>query len=121
MKLFDEKKLKRLLAEIYKRYQGAEVVFDIKNSVRKRKWNAERIIKSENKPRIRISIDNCISNLYDWNPRYKIINDIPLLDEKMAEQLFGRDVTRKLRHKIKRKYDKLIHLRLGRERYIETD
>lgn len=121
MKLFDEKKLKRLLAEIYKRYQGAEVVFDIKNSVGKRKWNAERIIKSENKPRIRISIDNCISNLYDWNPRYKIIKDIPLLDEKMAEQLFGRDVTRKLRHKIKRKYDKLIHLRLGRERYIETD
>ena len=61
------------------------------------------------------------STSYVHDYREQIIKDIPLLDEKMAEQLFGRDVTRKFRHKIKRKYDKLIHLRLGRERYIETD
>ena len=51
--------------------------------------------------------------MYDWNIKYKILCDEPILREADLERMFSHSEARRFRHAIKKKYDKVIHLRLG--------
>jgi len=49
MRYFDKDKLKLFLDAIWKKYPGAEVVFDAKNSVAKHRWETEACSWVKNK------------------------------------------------------------------------
>lgn len=118
-KYFDEKRLKTFLDEIYQRFPGAEVVFDIKNSVGKRVWNFGVLTGKKKGMFVKVSIDNCRSLMYDWNIKYRVIYDQTILNSEDITEMFSEEVAGKYRHAIKRKYDKIIQLRLGTERAVD--
>lgn len=119
MKYFDKQRLQAFLDAVWQRFPGAEIVFDIKNSVEKKKYNF-KIIRGKNKGAfIKVSVDNCTSLMYDWNIKYKILYDQALLDEEEVSYMFSPDLAKKFAHAIKRKYDKIIHLRLGNYHFLD--
>ena len=65
---------------------------------------------------IKVSIDNCTSLMYDWNIKYRVLYDRAILNKEDITDMFSDDVARRYRHAIRRKYDKIIQLRLGTER-----
>ena len=120
MRYFDKESLKTFLDAIWRKFPGAEVVFDVKNSVGRRRWNANIVTgKSKGVP-LRISIDNCTSLMYDWNIKYKILYDQALLRMEDLERMFSHKEARKFKRAIKKKYDKIIHLRLGTEHFLDN-
>lgn len=120
MKFFDKYKLKAFFDAIWRRFPGAEVVFDVQNSIGKKKYNFRRIRgKSKGAP-IKLSIDNCTSLMYDWNIKYKIIYDRALLDKADLSYMFSPKTAKRFTHAIKRKYDKIIQLRLGNYHFIDS-
>ena len=120
MRYFDKDKLKLFLDAIWKKYPGAEVVFDAKNSVAKHRWNRSVFMGKNKGTMLRVSIDNCTSLMYDWNIKYKILCDEPILREADLERMFSHSEARRFRHAIKKKYDKVIHLRLGTEHFLDN-
>lgn len=119
MKYFDKRRLRSFLDAIWQRFPGAEIVFDIKNSVGKKKYNS-KIIRGKNKGAfIKVSVDNCTSLMYDWNIKYKILHDQALLDQEEVAHMFSPDLAKKFAHAIKRKYDKIIQLRLGSYHFLD--
>lgn len=120
MRYFDKDKLKLFLDAIWKKYPGAEVVFDAKNSVAKHRWNRSVFVGKNKGTMLRVSIDNCTSLMYDWNIKYKILSDEPILREADLERMFSHSEARRFRHAIKKKYDKVIHLRLGTEHFLDN-
>lgn len=120
MKYFDRDGLRRFLDAIWKKFPGAEVVFDAKNSVAKHKWNRS-IFSGRNKgSMLRLSIDNCTSLIYDWNIKYKILYDETVLKQEDLERMLSRKEAKGFRHAMKKKYDKIIHLRLGTEHFLDN-
>lgn len=119
MKYFDKNRLREFLNEIWMKFPGAEVVFDIKNSVGKKRWN-RMIRKGKIKgSHVKVSIDNCTSLMYDWNIKYKILYDGSILRYDDLEYMFSKEIANKYKHAMKKKYDKIIHLRLGTEHFID--
>ena len=120
MKYFDRDGLRQFLDAIWKKFPGAEVVFDAKNSVAKHKWNRS-IFSGRNKgSMLRLSIDNCTSLIYDWNIKYKILYDETVLKQEDLERMLSRKEAKGFRHAMKKKYDKIIHLRLGTEHFLDN-
>lgn len=119
MKYFDKSRLKEFLNEIWMNFPGAEVVFDIKNSTGKRLWNAMVHTGKIKGTHMKVSIDNCTSLMYDWNIKYKILYDESLLRYDDLEYMFSKKTADKFKHAIRKKYDKIIHLRLGTEHFID--
>ena len=120
MKYFDKDRLRQFLDAIWKKFPGAEVVFDAKNSVAKHKWNRS-IFSGRNKgSMLRLSIDNCTSLMYDWNIKYKILYDETILKQEELERMLSHKEARGFRHAMKKKYDKIIHLRLGTEHFLDN-
>ncbi len=119
MKYFDKSRLKEFLDIIWTKFPGSEIVFDVKNSKGKKRWN--RIIrKGKSKgASMKISIDNCTNLLYDWNIKYKILYDGALFNYDDLEYIFSKEEADKFKKAIKKKYDKVIHLRLGTEHFID--
>ena len=54
--------------------------------------------------------------MYDWNIKYRVLYDRAILNQEDITEMFSSDIARKYRHAIRRKYDKIIQLRLGTER-----
>ena len=54
--------------------------------------------------------------MYDWNIKYRVLYDRAILNKEDITDMFSDDVARRYRHAIRRKYDKIIQLRLGTER-----
>jgi O-methyltransferase involved in polyketide biosynthesis/acetyl esterase/lipase len=121
MKYFDKDRLKSFLDAIWKKFPGAEVVFDVKNSTGKKRWNRNLLMgKSKGTP-LRVSVDNCTSLMYDWNIKYKILYDEALLRMDDLKNMFPDKEAWKFKYAIKKKYDKVIHLRLGTEHFIDNE
>lgn len=117
-KYFDRERLKGFLDAVWRKYPGAEVVFDAKNSVAKHMWNRSVFLGRNKGSMLRFSIDNCTSLIYDWNIKYKILCDKTIFRDGDLEKMLSPKESRKFRHSIKKKYDKIIHLRLGTEHFL---
>lgn len=115
-KYFTTKKLQAFLDAIWKRFPGAEVLFDVKNSVGRKQANLKVLTGKKKGSFIKVSIDNCTSLMYDWNIKYRVLYDRAILNKEDITDMFSDDVARRYRHAIRRKYDKIIQLRLGTER-----
>lgn len=120
-KYFDKHRLQAFLDALWRHFPGAEVVFDIKNSVSKKKYNL-RVFRGKSRGIFtKVSIDNCTSLMYDWNIKYKILYDKALLSYEELSYMFSADTAKRFAHAIARKYDKIIQLRLGSYHFIEND
>ena len=119
MKYFDKDRLKSFLNAIWEKFPGAEVVFDIKNSKGKKLWNRLVRCGKVRGTHVRVSIDNCKSLMYDWNIKYKVLYDESLLRYDDLTQMLSKDKADKFKHIIKKKYDKIIQIRLGTEHFID--
>ncbi len=120
-KYFDKQRLQAFLDALWRHFPGAEVVFDIKNSVSKKKYNL-RVFRGKSRGIFtKVSIDNCTSLMYDWNIKYKILYDKALLSYEELSYMFSADTAKRFAHAIARKYDKIIQLRLGSYHFIEND
>ena len=117
-KYFNKEKLKEFLDAVWRIYPGAEVVFDAKNSVARHKWNRSVFMGRNKGSMFRLSIDNCTSLMYDWNIKYKILCDKTIFRDGDLERMLSARESRRFRHSIKKKYDKIIHLRLGTEHFL---
>ena len=117
-KYFDRERLKGFLNAVWRKFPGAEVVFDAKNSVAKRMWNINVFMGRNKGSMLRFSIDNCTSLMYDWNVKYKILCDQTIFRGGDLERMLSPKECAKFRHSIKKKYDKIIHLRLGTEHFL---
>lgn len=117
-KYFDRERLKGFLNAVWRKFPGAEVVFDAKNSVAKRMWNINVFMGRNKGSMLRFSIDNCTSLMYDWNVKYKILCDETIFRGGDLERMLSPKECAKFRHSIKKKYDKIIHLRLGTEHFL---
>lgn len=115
-KYFTTKKLQAFLDAIWQRFPGAEVLFDVKNSVGRKQANLKVLTGKKKGAFIKVSIDNCTSLMYDWNIKYRVLYDRAILNKEDITDMFSDDVARRYRHAIRRKYDKIIQLRLGTER-----
>ena len=115
-KYFTDKKLQAFLNAIWERFPGAEVLFDVKNSVGRKRANLKVLTGKKKGSFINVSIDNCTSLMYDWNIKYRVLYDRAILNQEDITEMFSSDIARKYRHAIRRKYDKIIQLRLGTER-----
>lgn len=115
-KYFTTKKLQAFLDAIWQRFPGAEVLFDVKNSVGRKQANLKVLTGKKKGSFIKVSIDNCTSLMYDWNIKYRVLYDRAILNKEDITDMFSDDVARRYRHAIRRKYDKIIQLRLGTER-----
>ena len=115
-KYFTDKKLQAFLNAIWERFPGAEVLFDVKNSVGRKRANLKVLTGKKKGSFIKVSIDNCTSLMYDWNIKYRVLYDKAILNQEDITEMFSLDIARKYRHAIRRKYDKIIQLRLGTER-----
>lgn len=121
MRHFDKERLKMFLDAVWKRFPGAEVVFDAKSSVGKRRWNMNVFRGRSKGTPLGISIDNCTSLMYDWNIKYKILHDESVLCMEELEKMYSANEARKFQHSIKMKYEKVVHLRLGTEHFLDND
>lgn len=101
---------------VWTRFPGAEVLFDVKNSVGRKRWNLNVLTGKKKGSFIKVSIDNCRSLMYDWNIKYRVLYDKAILDKEDIAEMFSGNVVKRYKHAIRRKYDKLIQLRLGTER-----
>ena len=119
MKYFNKERLKNFLDTLWKKFPGAEVVFDAKNSSAKKRWNRSVFFGKNKGAMLRVSIDNCTSLMYDWNIKYKILYDDAILRMDDLERMFSHSEAKKFRHAIKKKYDKIVHLRLGTEHFLD--
>lgn len=115
-KYFTTKKLQAFLDAIWQRFPGAEVLFDVKNSVGRKQANLKVLTGKKKGAFIKVSIDNCTSLMYDWNIKYRVLYDRAILNKEDITDMFSDNVARRYRHAIRRKYDKIIQLRLGTER-----
>ncbi len=115
-KYFTTKKLQAFLDAVWTRFPGAEVLFDVKNSVGRKRWNLNVLTGKKKGSFIKVSIDNCRSLMYDWNIKYRVLYDKAILDKEDIAEMFSGNVVKRYKHAIRRKYDKLIQLRLGTER-----
>ncbi len=120
MRYFDRDRLRSFLDAVWRKFPGAEVVFDAKNSVAKHRWNRNVFMGINKGSMLRVSIDNCTSLMYDWNIKYRILYDKAILNESDLERMFSAAEAKKFRHAIKQKYDKIIHLRLGTEHFLDN-
>jgi len=59
-KYFDRERLKGFLNAVWRKFPGAEVVFDAKNSVAKRMWNINVFMGRNKGSMLRFSIDNSV-------------------------------------------------------------
>lgn len=119
MKYFNKERLKNFLDTLWKKFPGAEVVFDAKNSSAKKRWNRSVFFGKNKGAMLRVSIDNCTSLMYDWNIKYKILYDDAILRMDDLERMFSHSEAKKFRHAVKKKYDKIVHLRLGTEHFLD--
>ena len=115
-KYFTTKKLQAFLDAIWQRFPGAEVLFDVKNSVGRKQANLKVLTGKKKGSFIKVSIDNCTSLMYDWNLKNRVLYHRAILKKEDNTDMFSDDVARRYRHAIRRKYDKIIQLRLGTER-----
>lgn len=121
MRYFDRDRLRDFLDAVWRRFPGAEVVFDAKNSVGRRRWNMS-VLRGRNRGELqKLSIDNCTSLLYDWNIKYRLLYDGSVLNRDDLEKMYTQKDAARFRHAIAAKYDKVIHLRLGSEHFLEND
>ena len=81
-------------------------------------WNVSVFLGRNKGSMLRFSIDNCTSLIYDWNIKYKILCDKTIFSDGDLEKMLSPKESRRFRHSIKKKYDKIIHLRLGTEHFL---
>ncbi len=117
-KYFTTKRLQSFLNALWEKFPGAEVVFDIKNSRGKKRYNRKNIMEGHKAPFLKVSIDNCIALMYGWNVKYRVLYDAAILNKDDVTTMFSEDMAKKYKKAIKRKYDKIIQLRLGTEHVI---
>lgn len=121
MRYFDRDKLREFLDAVWRKFPGAEVVFDAKNSIGRRRWNMNVVRGRSKGTPLKLSIDNCTSLMYDWNIKYRILYDGSILNPDDLERMYPVKDAKRFDHAIKKKYDKVIHLRLGNEHFLEND
>lgn len=119
MKFFDIDMLKTFLDTLWKKYPGAEVVFDAKNKTGKNKWNRSVFLGKNKGSMVKLSIDNLTSLMYDWNIKYKILADESILKADSLENMLSGKEMKKFQYAMKKKYDKIVHLRLGTEHFLD--
>lgn len=121
MKYFDRDRLRAFLDAVWRKFPGAEVVLDAKDSTGRRRWNLGVFRgKSKGSP-VRAGIDNCTSLMYDWNIKYRILCDDSILRLDELEQMFSAEEARTFCRSIRKKRDKVIHLRLGNEHFLDGE
>lgn len=118
-KYFTKKRLQAFLDAVWKKFPGAEVVFDIKNSAGKKRWNFKVFTGKKKGSFIKISIDNCTSLMYDWNIKYKVMYDKAILNSDDIANMYSSKTAKKYKHAIRKKYDKIIQLKIGTERVLD--
>ena len=91
-------------------------MFDVKNSVGRKQANLKVLTGKKKGAFIKVSIDNCTSLMYDRNIKYRVLYDRAILNKEDITDMFSDNVARRYHHAIRRKYDKIIQLRLGTER-----
>lgn len=121
MRHFDRDRLRAFLGAVWRRFPGAEVVFDAKNSVGRARWNRNVFGGRSKGSPLHISIDNCTSLMYDWNIKYKLLYDESILRVDDLGRMYSEKEVKSFRRSIKKKYDKVIHLRLGNEHFLEGE
>jgi acetyl esterase/lipase/O-methyltransferase involved in polyketide biosynthesis len=119
-KYFTKKRLETFLDAVWKHFPGAEIVFDVKNSVGRNKWNLKVLLGKKKGSFIKVSMDNCTSLMYDWNIKYRVLYDKSILNSEDITDMFSADMVKRFKHAMTRKYDKIIQLRLGTERVIDN-
>ncbi len=119
-KYFTKKRLQAFLNAVWEKFPGSEVVFDIKNSAGKKRWNFNVLTGKKKGSFIKVSIDNCTSLMYDWNIKYKVMYDKAILNSEDITNMYSEKEAKKYRHAIRKKYDKIIQLKIGTERVIDS-